>query len=519
MRVACFLVFMFVFIFFIGCDNSSKSVSDDVNSPDDDVAADSFDSVTVSQGAVKGTAEGGVISYKGIPFAEPPLGNLRWKAPVEKGAWDGVLDASAYSKSCPQSLAVSLGYVMDWSEDCLYLNVFRPDSAIKDLPVMVFIHGGGYVNGGAALPTYEGLWLASQGVVLVTLNYRLGEMGFLSVPNTDISGNYGTMDQIAALEWVRKNISAFGGNSANVTVFGESAGAMSVGNLIALRPDLFERAIIESGTIVWGDSMSKDAADSQGTRFAEAAGCSDAEDVAACLRGKSASDVLSYLPSGMFDSTKESYGPYVDGSFFKDIPYKLAIAGEGKNVPLLIGTNEDEGSAFTYAYKSYLQTEDNYNSVVNQQFGAAASKVLEEYPASAYESPWHAYSDLFGDIYFNCASILMVRDFVKYNSNVRYYRFSHVPAYGESMGLGCFHGAELGYLFNTWNNGYKDSESGYDETVSNITSLWVKFAADGKLDDWPFYGFDENYLDISETLNVGQALEKDNCDFWNQFSM
>jgi len=545
------MFFLLVIVFaFAGCSNSSKKAdadndaagdeSTDVDEVADDTgdeAADSideiaesdessdsdesdsfFETVSIESGTVKGVVKEGVVTFKGIPYAEPPVGELRWIAPVEKAAWEGTLEAKAYSKACPQSVAVGSGQVLDWSEDCLYLNVFRPDDTKKDMPVMVFIHGGGYVNGASSLETYEASWLSTQGVIIVTINYRLGQLGFVAIPDTEIKGNYGNPYQIAALEWVKKNIKAFGGDPENVTIFGESAGAMSVGTMIALRPDLFKRAIIESGTIAWGDAMKKADADDQGTRFVEAAGCKDAEDVEKCLRDKTPEEILTYLESGILSNQAESYGPHVDGTLFTDVPYKMAVAGDGKNIPLIIGTNLDEGTVFTYSYKSYLQTEDQYKNVVTTQFGAAfAPTVLAEYPISDYTSPWNAYTDLFADLYFNCSSILMARDFAKFNKNIRYYRFSHVPDYGATYGLGCFHGAELGYLFNTWYDIYKNTEAGYDETVENITGLWIKFATDGELPDWPVYDADENYLDISSELEVKTELEKKNCDFWSTY--
>lgn len=541
MKNLMFFLLMIVFAF-AGCSNSSKKADADnevVNDSSDesvldedgeisDVDADEeevsdedlapFEKVEISSGTIKGVANEAFITYKGIPYAEPPVGDLRWIAPVEKAAWEGTLEAKSYSKACPQSVAVGTGQVMPWDEDCLYLNVFRPNDTKKDMPVMVFIHGGGYVNGGASLATYEASWLSLKGVIIVTLNYRLGQLGFVAIPDTEIKGNYGTLDQIAALEWVKKNISAFGGDPENVTIFGESAGAMSVGTMIALRPDLFKRAIIESGTIAWGDAMKKEDADDQGIRFVAAAGCTEAEDVEQCLRDKTAEEILTYLESGILSSTTEGYGPHVDGELFIDVPYKMSIVGDGKDIPLIIGTNTDEGTVFTYSYKNYLKTEDEYKNIITQQFGAAfAPTVLAEYPVTEYESPWHAYTDLFADLYFNCSSILMIRDFAKYNKDARYYRFSHVPDYGVASGLGCFHGAELGYLFNTWSDYYKDSEVGYDETVENITSLWIKFATDGELPDWPVYDTDESYLDISSELEVKTELEKKNCDFWSTY--
>jgi para-nitrobenzyl esterase len=531
MKRALFFIFIAVFAFY-GCENTKKTANDKETVADDEQIADneqndeaenddenveSYETVTVSNGLIKGVIDKDVVSFKGVPYAAPPVGELRWSAPVKSEPWEGTFEAKDYSKACPQSVEIYAGYIPPWSEDCLYLNVFRPDTTEKDLPVMVFIHGGGYVNGAASLPTYEGAWLASQGIVLVTINYRLGQFGFLAVPDTGIVGNFGTLDQIAALVWVKENISSFGGNSENVTIFGESAGAKSVGTMIALRPDLFKRAVIQSGTIDWGDTMKKEDADDQGTRFVEAAGCQDAENIKKCLKDMPADEVLETLESG-FDAQSESYGPHVDGELFIDVPYKMAISGDGKKVPLIIGTNSDEGTVFTYAYKDYIQTEEQYEQLVTTQFGATAAPfVLAEYPASDYESPWHAYTDLFADLTFNCSTILMARDFAKYNKNIHYYRFSKVPDYGAETGLGCFHGAELGYLFNTWADNYKESEAGYAETVENISGLWLKFALDGTLDEWPVYDSEEKYLDISDTLTEKAQLEKKNCDFWSQW--
>jgi len=535
MKKALFFIFIAVFVL-VGCENTKTTandletvddLSDDLsdealaeseeNEKSDDEIAESYETVTIDNGLIKGVAASGVISYKGIPYAKPPVGELRWQPPQKSEPWEGTLEAKDYSKACPQSVEIYAGYIPPWDENCLYLNVFRPfDPKLNDLPVMVFIHGGGYVNGAASLPTYEGDWLASQGIVLVTINYRLGQFGFLAVPDTTITGNFGTLDQIAALDWVKENISAFGGNSENVTIFGESAGGLSVGTMIALRPDLFKRAVIQSATISWGDTMKKEDADDQGTRYVEAAGCIDAENIEKCLKDMPADEVLETLESG-FDAQSESYGPHVDGELFIDVPYKMAISGDGKTIPLIIGTNADEGTVFTYAYKDYIQTEKQYEDLVKQQFGLIATQVLAEYPVSAYDSPWHAYTDIFADLFFNCPSILMARDFAKYNKDIRYYRFSKVPDYGVSTGLGCFHGAELGYLFNTWADNYKESEAGYDETVENISGLWLKFAADGALDDWPVYDGDEKYLDISDTLIEKAQLEKKNCDFWSKW--
>jgi para-nitrobenzyl esterase len=213
---------------------------------------------SIAQGALSGTSEGTISEFKGIPFAAPPVGALRWRAPQPASGWQGTRDASAFGPICPQpNLPGRL--VLPQSEDCLSLNVWTPNSAPgAKLPVMVWIYGGSFVSGGSAFPIYDGVELAQHGVVVVTLNYRLGWLGFFNHPalaaaNPGESGNFGLLDQIAALQWVQKNIAAFGGDPANVTIFGESAGGMSVNDLTVspAARGLFAKAISESGLGLW----------------------------------------------------------------------------------------------------------------------------------------------------------------------------------------------------------------------------------------------------------------------------
>ncbi len=536
MKKFLILFAVFAFILLSGCSNETKTpdnnddedgdkdiVNDDTGEleeededqeDDSDEEIESYETVQTTEGKVKGFIKDEVISYKGIPFAKPPVDDLRWKPPASPEKREDILEAKEFRLACPQIMQELTGGFVKWDEDCLYLNVYRPDTVEKDLPVMVFIHGGGYINGSASFDVYEGTWLASQGVVLVTINYRLGQLGFLTVPDTEITGNYGTLDQIVALEWINENIGNFGGNPENITIFGESAGGVSVGTMLALRPDLFKRAVIQSATISYGDQMSKEDAQNVGEMFVKEAGCESAVDIAECLREKPAKDILETLEGGIF-SDGESYGPHVDGELFTDVAYQMVIEGEGKKIPLIIGTNGDEGTVFTIGYKDHLKTEEQYETVVKSQFGIIGQSVLDQYPASDYESPWHAYTDLFGDVVFYCTSILVARDLHNYNENVRYYHFTHVPDYGKQTGIGSFHGAELGYLFNTWHDYYKNSEEGYQEVVENITNLWVDFAYGRELEGWAVYGEEENYLEIFSELEMSFQLKKEKCDFWS----
>jgi para-nitrobenzyl esterase len=216
-------------------------------------ANNDISTVKVDGGKIEGTLENNIYVFKGIPFAAPPVGELRWKAPQPVQAWDGILKADKFGPSCPQVSMLPGVNQLDMSEDCLYLNIWTPaKSASEKLPVMVWIYGGGFATGSAALSLYYGDELAKNGVILVTVNYRVGALGFLAHPELTaespdkVSGNYGLLDQIAALKWVQNNIEAFGGDTAKVTIFGESAGAISVSMLCALRFAFGKRSFLRS---------------------------------------------------------------------------------------------------------------------------------------------------------------------------------------------------------------------------------------------------------------------------------
>ena len=313
----------------------------------------------IESGRVSGTTEDGVESWKGIPFAAPPVGEFRWRAPQPAAKWDGVKQAVAYGQDCMQvpfpSDAAPLGTPPD--EDCLYLNVWRPAGAAEKLPVIFWIYGGGFVNGGASPPTYSGASLARQGVLFVSANYRVGRFGTFAHPqltaeNADdgLLGNYGYMDQVAALEWVRSNIAAFGGDPANVTIVGESAGGMSVHTLVTspLARGLFARAVVMSGGdggAMGGNGLA--AAEKIGVDFAQSKGIAPADpDALAKLRALSAEEVTDGLNMmALFgqQGPRTFASPFVDG--------KLAVAagaayvsGQFVHVPMMIGaTSADMG--------------------------------------------------------------------------------------------------------------------------------------------------------------------------------
>ena len=310
--------------------------------------------VTVETGTVSGSAEGGVESWKGIPYAAPPVGPLRWRAPQPAAPWNGVRQATAYGNDCmqkPSSMDAVPRLGPAPAEDCLYVNVWRPAAATAKLPVLVWIFGGGFVNGGSSPPVYSGANLARQGVLVVSFNYRVGRFGTFAHPqltqqNADggLLGNYGYMDQIAALKWVQRNIAAFGGDPANVTVFGESAGGRSINTLVTspMAQGLFAKAVIMSG----GDGHSANVgslaqAEQIGVLFATSKGiAADDPNALAKLRALSAEDVTDGLNlEVMFNpaARPRTYGfPFVDGKIAVDSGTALRTGAFAK-VPTMIG--------------------------------------------------------------------------------------------------------------------------------------------------------------------------------------
>ncbi|AQA04938.1 carboxylesterase [Mycobacterium sp. MS1601] len=313
--------------------------------------------ITVETGALRGVVDDSVQSFKGIPFAAPPVGEFRWRAPQPAAAWSGVRAAVEYGNDCMQrpfpSDAAPLGATP--AEDCLYLNVWRPLDGPQNLPVVVWIHGGGFVNGGASPAVYSGAELARRGVVVVSINYRLGRFGTFAHPQLtaahedgDLLGNYGTMDQIAALQWVQRNIAAFGGDPANVTVMGESAGGMSIHSLLTSprARGLVDRAVIMSG----GDATLPGATladvEQVGVRFAESQGIA-ADDASALirLRALSADQIRGDLDMGaLFGSGEKDFAsPFADGVTVVD-PAPAYRSGAWDRVPVLVGaTSADLG--------------------------------------------------------------------------------------------------------------------------------------------------------------------------------
>jgi para-nitrobenzyl esterase len=474
------------------------------------LAAAITDPVRVEQGQLSGVpgADPAVRVYKGIPFAAPPVGDLRWRAPKPAADWPGVRKANQFSATCMQAPypqgSMYYSEPEPVSEDCLYLNIWTAAKSASDKrPVMVWIHGGAFTRGSGSAPTYNGENLSKKGVVLVTVNYRLGIFGFFAHPELTAesehhsSGDYGILDEIAALQWVQKNISAFGGDPKRVTIFGESAGSWAVNVLVAspLAKGLFQRAIGESGANF--NKMAKLAdLEKSGMR----AGPSIAE-----LRAKSAEDVL---------KTPGAFSVNVDGWLLPTDVIAIFEQGRQNDVPVLIGSNADEGTAFMPPKITVAAMQ----TTAKQRFGARAEQFARIYPATSDEEAWKASAALMRDQTFGLQMRTWARMQAKTGKSPAYlYYFSRVPAGGEHYGA--FHASEIPYVFGTNDIGkrtWQDADRKLSETMS---SYWVNFATTGDpngkgLPSWPKY--DENKdlaLNLDEKIQPIPVPNKAGLDF------
>jgi para-nitrobenzyl esterase len=480
--------------------------------------------VHTGSGPVTGFVSGNMREYLGIPYAAPPVGALRWKPPAPVTPWTSPLAATHFGPHCPQ--APSPFGQPSLTEACLFLNVFTAASgpvAGQRRPVMVWIHGGAFVVGES--DDYNPTKLVAHGVDVVTLNYRLGALGFLALPSLDSEGhlfaNYGLLDQQAALQWVRRNISAFGGDPNRVTVFGESAGGASVMSQLAspLATGAFQRAIIESGA--YADTPTLADAESAGSSYATAEGCASLS--AACMRGLSVTALLTDEPSG--------YVPTVDGSILPQNP-KVAIAnGAFNRVPVIDGSNGEEFRLFTaldFDLVSGPITPATYPYAIAAEVGtAAAPYVLAEYPLSAYASPDLANSAALTDGTFSCNALFLDQSLAFYVPTFSY-EFSDITAPElflppVSFPYEAAHASEIQYLF-TVAAAFPQSLNTQQERLSNsMVQYWTNFATSGNPatanGTWwvPFSPQAGNMvnLNIPHTSNFTGFNAEHQCAFWS----
>jgi para-nitrobenzyl esterase len=480
------------------------------------------DVVTLDAGKIQGATDGSVSYFKGVPFAAPPVGNLRWRAPQPPAPWHGTRKSVDYSADCMQlpfpSDAAPLGTKP--AEDCLYLNVWRPAGTAPDakLPVMFWIYGGGFVNGGSSPAVYDGSKFAAKGVILVSANYRLGRFGFFGFPelskeNPDgMLGNYGFMDQIAALKWVQRNIAAFGGDPANVTIFGESAGGFSVNMLLTspIAENLFAKAIVESGggrTGLGGLRLLSTAVPN-GPPSAESVGVAFAKSVGIDGTGKEALEALRKLPAEQIRGTLNmasmppTYsGPMIDGTIVAADPQTVFLSGAGERVPIIIGANSaDIGFGFAPTKEALFTA-----------FGVNKARAMAAYDPNGSLDLKPLQAEVAADRMMLEPARFVATVFASRGLPSYQYRFSYVADSMRSEWKGAPHASEIPYVFDTVAARYGSKLTPADEKIAQqMLSYWVSFAktgdpSTGNTPAWPRYSPEsDQILNFTETGPVAE---------------
>lgn len=479
--------------------------------------------VVTTTGALQSTPRGDVDAYLGVPYAAPPVGALRWKAPEPAACWSGVRPATAFGAECPQSQAD--GGVLG-AEDCLFLNVFVKRGA-SAAPVLVWIHGGGNVQGAGSFPVYDGVELASrQGVMVVTFNYRLGGLGYFTSPGLDaesdagVSGNYGLLDQHAVLRWVRDNAAAFGGDPTHVTLFGESAGGQdTLTNLFTPgSKGLFHAAIIESGG-AYGTTLAQ--AEASMATLPAQLGCGTASDVVSCLRQVPASQWASLdVAVGPLDRGLVRFGPVIDGHVFPGDPWVLAAAGQQHGVPVIIGSNAEETSRMVPT----VTTDAEYQAAVRALYPAgAANAALVQYPSSRFATPRAALIALTTDATWTCPVRRMARKLTSSQSApvYRYFFSWHAPGVAGAV-IGATHGLEVPFVFRTFSAlGSNWTPTAGDLALSDaMGGYWSSFGRSigtpsGTV-SWPaFPAGGDVALELNTTIAPLTGVRTADCDFFD----
>ncbi len=500
--------------------------------------------VGTTNGSIQGQDRGSTCAFLGVPFATPPTGSLRWKAPRPAAAWAPAIFNASSAPTCAQ-LSVATGQPTG-VEDCLTLNIWTPNPLPSaGAPVIVWLHPGGFVNASANFAPQNGQNLAAlTGAIIVAPNYRLGPFGFLRhealASEDSAAGNYGLLDQRAALVWVRDHIAAFGGTRSNVTLAGQSAGAHSVSlHLVAQGSGgLFHRAIMQSGTASFRMRTAANA-HQQGAEFAAALGCTstDAAVVLACLRGKSQNQVLNARPPGQFEEFRETgrtqWTPIVDGVEIPDQPRYLYERGQFNQVPVLLGANRDEGWTFVSRSFPGIVTDDQYQAALETEFGVDATAIRAAYPTDGVVSPKDALARLVGDAEYVCEANRLARLVERTKTPVFLYSFEYEvdPVVLDRV----VHGLEVNFVFG--NNYGPPLFAAYALAPAElalfrtIAGYWTRFAKTGdpNTDDptvvhWPAFkhpsgagrGADK-YLILDGNIREEKRQREAECAFWDPF--
>lgn len=521
--------------------------------------------VATKQGRVRGAwldAEKRLVIFKAIPFAEPPVGDLRWVPPKPPQSWEGVRDATQYSKQCMQvvpkpgepSFAIEVvkglgldeateAFVIDRlnnaprpeiSEDCLYLNVTTPalDEAAS-LPVMVWIHGGSHRGGSADNPMYRSRAIPEKGIVLVTINYRLGIFGYMAHPaiTSDdprgVSGNYGILDQIAALEWVKANISEFGGDPDNVTIFGESAGGQAVSELMAspLADGLYHKAIMQSGVYSWNPvHMDKGAEGLPSSyelaeQFFEASGLAGKDATAEDLRALDATDIIEALRAL---PAMNVFLPSADGLVQPSTVGEAILRAKTRGVPILLGYNADEGTLFYPWFKRPTRLDYDYPkdhaermARFKEVFQDDAAALIAAYGLDDEAIARQGEIDMLGDDSYGLPTRMMADGHAQRGLPVYLYHFRRTPP-GEGQTAGAHHASEISFVFDTHSLPITDGDKQLTEAM---TAYWANFAKTGNpnneegLTNWPLYTPEtREWLVLDHDVHVEHDVRKEKLD-------
>ena len=484
------------------------------------VRADSAPVVAAPAGKLRGEVSGELNVFKGIPYAQPPIGTGRWKPPVSMVSWNGVRDARQFGTACfqpkPRAESIYADEPPKMSEDCLFLNIWTPRSARK-APVFVWIHGGALTSGASSIAMYDGSKMANRGVVVVSINYRLGILGYLAHPQLSaespdkISGNYGLLDQIEALRWIQTNIAAFGGDPANVTIAGESAGALSVMHLMTSPParGLFAKAIAQSAYMISLPELKRpnhgeQAAEDIGARLATAIGAPDL----AMLRSMDAVKMVeSAVRTGYFPMST------VDGRI---LPRQIVDAferGEQAKVPILAGFNAGEIRSLRILIPPLPTDPAAYESTIRSRYADLADRFLQLYPSTNLEESILAITR---DAMYGWTAEKLVRSQTALGQSGFLYLFDHGYPAAEAARLHAFHAAEIPYVFGTIDRTSarwpKIPSTAAEQSLSDaMLDYWTSFARAGspraaRQPDWPAYGSTRAYMHFAGTPKSEQHL-------------
>ncbi len=492
------------------------------SSPASPVREDRAPIVSSDRGPIAGRVlDDGVRAFLGVPFAAPPVGALRWRPPADATSWTAPRDATAVGPACPQLTTPSYARA---DEDCLTLNVWTPPGGAREKPVLAWIPGGGFVEGSGGYKLYDGARLAArEDAVVVTMNYRVGALGFMAHPELarelgrTASPSYGLLDQRAALRWIQRNIRAFGGDPSSVTIFGESAGAFSVCAHLAMPASrgLFARAIMESGACADPLFFGTRESEAQGQTFARALGCTDMT----CLRAQSVDAVLRALPlkRGLILPPGVWWGPVVDGIELPMVPLQALRSRGGANVPVIIGWNRDEGSLHTIGFPSV--TREERDAFVRDAFGeAAVDPVAERY---ARPSLKESLESVITEGAFVCESRRAARALAAHGAPVYLYELTHTLENPRFHPLGATHQVDLWFVFGNEEAGIALAPS--ELPLSHmIMDAWGRFARTGDPNgpglSWPRYTAERDELVLLDSVPTGASGSKGEiCAFWDRF--